>query len=117
MQLLKVVKIFRRLYCGDKLVANLRASSPIWASEASLVKTREQAASAPRSRVLARLASLAQIGELARRQACGPHHANFSTISRLLRVNIFVSFQQIAFRFGHLTILKAHFPAEATDFA
>ena len=37
---------------------SLRASSPIWASEASL---------APRSRVLARLALLAQTGELARR--------------------------------------------------
>ena len=98
-------------------MASLRASSPIWASEASLVKTRERAASALRSRVLARLASLAQIEELACRQACGPHHTNFSTISRLMRVNIFVSFQQIAFRFGHLTILKALFPAESTDFA
>ena len=38
---------------------SLRASSPIWASEASLA--------APRSRVVARLALLAQIGELARR--------------------------------------------------
>ena len=37
---------------------SLRASSPIWASEASLVS---------RSRDLARLVSLAQIGELARR--------------------------------------------------
>ena len=36
---------------------SLRASSPIWASETSLARTR----------VLARLASLAQIGELARR--------------------------------------------------
>ena len=51
----------------------LRASSPIWAS---LARTRERGAellsSAPRgfaarTRVLARLASLAQIGELARR--------------------------------------------------
>ena len=42
--------------------AGLRASSPIWVSEVSL---------AARSRVLARLASLAQIGELAHRlQAC-----------------------------------------------
>ena len=41
---------------------SLRASSPIWASEASLARTRERAA-----RVLARLTSLAQIGELARR--------------------------------------------------
>ena len=39
---------------------SLRASSPIWASEASLARTRERAA-----RVLARLTSLAQIGELA----------------------------------------------------
>ena len=55
---------------------SLRASSPIWASETSLARTRERAAkprgaeerpSAPRSRVLARLATLAQIGELARR--------------------------------------------------
>ena len=38
---------------------SLRASSPIWASETSLLPL------APRSRVLARLASLAQIGELA----------------------------------------------------
>ena len=48
--------------------ASLRASSPIWAREASLARTRERAAkprgAAPRSRVLARLA---QIGELARR--------------------------------------------------
>ena len=49
---------------------SLRASSPIWASEASLARTRERAGKprgaaerAPRSRVLARLA---QIGELAR---------------------------------------------------
>ena len=41
---------------------SLPASSPIWAREASLVRTR--LSSAPRSRVLARLA---QIGELARR--------------------------------------------------
>jgi len=50
---------------------SLRASSPIWASEASLARTRERAMKprgaeerAPCSRVLARLA---QIGELARR--------------------------------------------------
>ena len=41
---------------------SLRPSSPIWASETSLARTRERAA--PRSRVLARLASLAQKGEL-----------------------------------------------------
>ena len=39
--------------------SSLRASSPIWASEASLARTRERAAeerpSAPRSRVLSRL--------------------------------------------------------------
>ena len=53
---------------------SLRASSPIWASEASLSRTRERAAKPrgagegpPRSPVLARLTSLAQIGELARR--------------------------------------------------
>ena len=45
-------------------LSNLRASSPIWASEASLVSLLS---SAPRSRVLARLTSLAQIGELPRR--------------------------------------------------
>ena len=43
---------------------SLRASSPIWASEASFARTRERP---PRSRVLARLISLTQIGELARR--------------------------------------------------
>ena len=54
---------------------SLRASSLIWASEASLARTRERGAfySAPRgfaarSRVLGRLVSLAQIGELPRRR-------------------------------------------------
>ena len=49
---------------------SLRASSPIWAREASLARTSELAAKprgAPRSRVLAKLTSLAQIRELARR--------------------------------------------------
>ena len=51
---------------------SLRTSSPIWASEASLARTSERGAEDPRgfaarSRVLARLVSLAQIGELARR--------------------------------------------------
>ena len=47
---------------------SLRASSPIWASETSLARTRERASGEVRgARVLARLASLAQIGELARR--------------------------------------------------
>ena len=49
---------------------SLRASSPIWVSEVSLARTRERGAPrglAARSRVLARLASLAQIEELARR--------------------------------------------------
>ena len=50
----------------------LRASSPIWASQASLARRRERGAEDPcgfaaRSRVLARLVLLAQIGELARR--------------------------------------------------
>ena len=85
------------------MTVSLRASSPIWASEASLARTRERAAKprgavlrlavlrlgevqmkictgwleallspaprgfAARSRVLSRLASFAQIGELARR--------------------------------------------------
>ena len=47
---------------------SLRASSPIWASEASLARTRKEG---PKglfpSRVLARLVSLAQMGEPARR--------------------------------------------------
>ena len=43
---------------------SLRASSPIWASEVSLARTRERGGFVARSRVLARLA---QIGELARR--------------------------------------------------
>ena len=42
--------------------ASLLASSPVWASETGLARTRERAA-----KPLARLASLAQIGELARR--------------------------------------------------
>ena len=47
-----------------------------WASETSLARTRERAAkprgsSAPRSRVVPRLASPAQIGELARRRNVG----------------------------------------------
>ena len=50
---------------------SLRASSPIWASEASLARTRERGAAprgfAARSRILARFVSLAQMGELARR--------------------------------------------------
>ena len=55
----------------SKVCDSLRASSPIWASEASLARTRERVAkprvaeeSTPRSRVLARRT---QIGELARR--------------------------------------------------
>ena len=53
----------------DSLGFSLQASSPIWASEVSLARTRQRGAPrgfAARSRVLARLASLAQIGELAR---------------------------------------------------
>ena len=52
---------------------SLRANSPIWVSEVSLARTRERGgrrlAASPfaRSRVLARLASLSQIGVLARR--------------------------------------------------
>ena len=79
------VGCFLRLFKKDTSLQNtrrvgsrLRASSPIWASETSLARTRERAAkprgagqallsSTPRSRVLARLASLAQIGELARK--------------------------------------------------
>ena len=60
---------------------SLRASSPIWASETSLARTRERAAKlreaeAPRFRVLARLALLAQIGELARRLQNGSKFIN-----------------------------------------
>ena len=60
---------FSSSYCRLNL-NSLRTSSPIWASEASLARTRERAAKprgAPRSRVLARLTSPTQIGELARR--------------------------------------------------
>ena len=48
---------------------SLQASSPIWVSEVRLARTREPALRgfAARSRVLARFASLAQIGELARK--------------------------------------------------
>ena len=66
-----------RIRKPNRLISSgLRASSPIWASEASLARTCERAAkprgaeerpSAPRLRVLARLTLLAQIGELARR--------------------------------------------------
>ena len=66
-----------RIRKPNRLISSsLRASSPFWASEASLARTCERAAkprgaeerpSAPRSRVLARLTLLAQIGELARR--------------------------------------------------
>ena len=51
--------------------ASLRASSPVWSSEASLARTPFPAPRgfAASSRVLARLVSLAQIGELARRLA------------------------------------------------
>ena len=48
------------LLINDRSKLSLRASSPIWASEVSLLSL------GPRSRVIARLASLAQIGELAR---------------------------------------------------
>ena len=51
----------RRSCCG---ATSLRASSPIWVSEMSLARTRERGG---RTHVLARLASLAQIGEFARR--------------------------------------------------
>ena len=65
-----------RFWCRADLPVScsLRASSPVWASEASLARTREPASerAVPRSRVLARLTSFAQIGELARRLvSCG----------------------------------------------
>ena len=50
-----IAELYRQHACS------LWASSPIWASEASLARTRERAA---------RLTSLTQIGELARRLAC-----------------------------------------------
>ena len=58
--------ISTRWYCIIDTIASLRASSPIWASEVTLVRTRDRGFAA-RSRVLERLASLAQIGELARK--------------------------------------------------
>ena len=58
----------KRFVTADRLHTSLRASSPIWASEASHVRMRERGAGfAARLRVLVRLISLAQIGELARR--------------------------------------------------
>ena len=62
--------------CSQSRHASLRVSSPISASEESLARPHERAAKPrgaeerpppPRSRVIARLASLAQIEELARR--------------------------------------------------
>ena len=51
-----------------KRLNSLRASSPIWASEVSRKRASERRSrEAPRSRILARLTSLAQIGELTRR--------------------------------------------------
>ena len=71
---LRLFKIDTSLQNIRRVGSSLRASSPIWASETSLARTREREAKprgaeekAPRSRVLARLASLAQIGELARK--------------------------------------------------
>ena len=55
---------------GIQKCRSLRANSPIWASETSLARTRERAAKprgASERLVLARLTSLTQIGELARR--------------------------------------------------
>ena len=57
--LMKALEQACHQYCS------LRASSFIWASETSLARTREQAAK--KRLTQARLASLAQIGELARR--------------------------------------------------
>ena len=59
------------------ITVSLRASSPIWATETSLASL----SSAPRSRVLARLTSLAQIGELARRQDNGLNRSLNKTLS------------------------------------
>ena len=61
------IKSITGKYCSVafRILYSLRPSSPIWASEVSLARTRERGAA--RSRVLERLASLAQIGELARR--------------------------------------------------
>ena len=72
--------------CDRKPPCSLRASSPIWASEASLSRTRERAAK-PRG---ARLTSLTQIGELARRLATMRNlfylmrQKSFNTINRLI---------------------------------
>ena len=76
------------IFCFGLLEDSLRASSPVWASETGLARTRERAAGTfsrsrvacvqtspisfvARVQVLARLASLAQIGELARRLTRG----------------------------------------------
>ena len=59
------------------ITVSLRASSPIWASETSLASL----SSAPCSRVLARLTSLAQIGELARRLENGVNRSLNKTLS------------------------------------
>ena len=92
----------------------LRASSPIWASEASLARTRQRGAeerreivgsspsSAPRgfaarSRVLARLVSLTQIGELARRlftNKNGRQEIEFETFAKPLDVRISLVLKQ-----------------------
>ena len=54
----------RLVLAGVYCTCSLRESSPIWVSEVSLARTRERGGRGP-SRVLPRLASLAQIGELA----------------------------------------------------
>ena len=79
--------------CDRKPPCSLRASSPIWASEASLSRTRERAAK-PRG---ARLTSLTQIGELARRLATMRNQfylmrqKSFNTINRLIETFIIPS--------------------------
>ena len=62
----RTTAISTRWYCIIAAIASRRVSSPIWASEVSLVRTRNRGFAA-RSRVLERLASLAKIGELARK--------------------------------------------------
>ena len=84
--------------------ACLRASSPIWASEASLARTRERGAEAARSRVFTRLASLAQIGELAGRLARSlPPQYKRLEIFASLRSCIFARLRRITFKLNKFT--------------
>ena len=87
---------------------SLRASSPILASEASLARTRERGAA--RSRVLARLVSLAQIGELARRLSQTRFLCGFITCAiflSLAMLYIFMALHSNKSCISHIAQLKA----------